>query len=40
LEIADEVLEKMGILRFEILVANEFNYFFIPDLYIQPKEYK
>jgi hypothetical protein len=31
LEIADEVLEKMGDLRYEILVADEFNYFFIPD---------
>jgi hypothetical protein len=31
LKIADEVLEKMGDLRYEILVANEFNYFFIPD---------
>ena len=31
LEIADEVFEKMGDLRYEILVADEFNYFFIPD---------
>lgn len=31
LEIADEVLEKMGDLRYEILVADKFNYFFIPD---------
>lgn len=31
LEIADEVLEKMGDLRYEVLVADEFNYFFIPD---------
>jgi hypothetical protein len=31
IEIADEVLEKMGDLRYEILVANQFDYFFIPD---------
>lgn len=30
-EIADGVLEKMGDLRYEILVADQFNYFFIPD---------
>ncbi len=31
LEIADEVLVKMGNLRYEILVADQLNYFFIPD---------
>lgn len=31
LEIADGILEKMGNLIYEILVADEFDYFFIPD---------
>lgn len=31
LDIANEVLEKMGDFRYEILVADELNYFFIPD---------
>lgn len=31
LEIAEGVLEKMGDIRYEILVADDFNYFFIPD---------
>jgi hypothetical protein len=31
LEIADRILEKMGDLRFEILIANQYDYFFIPD---------
>jgi hypothetical protein len=31
IEIADQILEKMGDLRYEILVADQFNYFFIPD---------